>query len=246
MTPATVRWRVVDAAAFGRAGADEMLAAMPVDGVILLPTGLTPLPVYEALIARPAHDRRVIAGWRVVQLDEYVGVAQDDRRSLYSWLERTFLIPAGIPASRVVRLHGDAGDLERECAAYDAAVAAVGGIDVAVLGLGPNGHVAFNEPPTPADAPSRVVELAPASRRSNARYWGRESDVPRRGLTAGMATILAARTIVLLVAGGHKAAILERAVRGPIDGAVPASLLRLAADLRVVVDTAAAPPGVSR
>ncbi len=243
MTQTAPRWRVVDEDDFGRAGADEILGAMPAEGVIVLPTGLTPLPVYEALLARPAPDRGRIAGWRVVQLDEYVGVRDDDRRSLYGWLARTFLTPAGIPASRVVRLHGDADDLQRECAAYDAAVTALGRIDVAVLGLGPNGHVGFNEPPTPADARTRVVDLTPESRRSNARYWGRDSDVPRRGLTAGPATILAARTVVLLVAGAHKAAILDRALRGPVDPAVPASLLRLAADLRVVADTAAAPPG---
>ena len=106
-------------------------------------------------------------------------------------------------------------DPEAVCRAYDAAVAAAGGFDLSVLGLGPNGHLGFNEPPADPDSPTRVVTLTEASVESNARYWGGRDQVPRQALTAGMAALLAARQTLLLVSGAHKRAILRQTVAGP-------------------------------
>jgi glucosamine-6-phosphate deaminase len=176
----------------------------------------------------------------VFQLDEYVGVPPNDRRSLGRWLDRSFVVPLGLAEGQVVWLDPLVADLDAECRRYDEAIHARG-LDLAILGLGPNGHLGFNEPPSPADAPTRVVALTPESVRSNAAYWGSEADVPRRAMTAGMAVLLAARRIVLVVAGGHKRDILRSVLHGPASPAVPASFLQRHADAVVVTDAAAAP-----
>ena len=177
---------------------------------------------------------------RVVQLDEYVGVPDDDRRSLYGWLEREFLTPLGVAAERVRRFDVAAPEgVDASCRAMDAAIAALGGLDLALLGVGPNGHLGFNEPPSLADTPTREVPLAPASIVSNAVYWGGEDAVPRTAVTVGMAPILAAREVALVVRGAHKRGILARALHGPETPDVPASLARRAARLTVVADEAA-------
>ena len=134
----------------------------------------------------------------------------------------------------------DAPDPEGACRAYDRALQAAGGFDLAVLGLGPNGHLGFNEPPCGREAPTRVVSLTPQSVESNARYWGGPEQVPRRALTAGMAVLLTARRILLLAAGESKADILRRTLEGPINPDVPASYLQTVPGVTVIADRAAA------
>ncbi len=232
---------VDDYDALGRTGADlmaDLIRARP-DAAIVLATGETPMGVYRVLAARRQHGDLDASRLRVFQLDAYLGLAPDDRRSLYGWMKRSFLDPLGVPEANVVRLPGDAPDPDAACRAYDAAVEAAGGIDLAVLGLGPNGHLGFNEPPVDADAPTRVVTLAAASVESNARYWGGLDQVPRQALTAGMGVLLAARHTLLVVSGAHKRAILRRATEGPIGPDVPASYLQQVAGVTVLADKAA-------
>jgi glucosamine-6-phosphate deaminase len=223
-------------------GADivvEVVSAKP-DAALICATGRSPVGLYRELAARARRGEVALDRVRIFQLDEYVGVGEDDSRSLYRWLERDLLDRAGIAHEQVVRLHGDASDLEAVCAGYEDAVAAAGGIDLAILGLGPNGHVGFNEPPSKADAPTRVVELTPASIESNARYWPSGTEVPTRALTAGMTVLLAARRVLLVVVGEHKRAILRAATAGPKTPAVPASLLADASGVTILCDAAAA------
>jgi glucosamine-6-phosphate deaminase len=177
---------------------------------------------------------------QVFQLDEYVEVSEHDRRSLFRWMQRSLLASLAIPEERTIRLRGDAADLDAACREYDLAVDRAGGIDLAILGLGPNGHLGFNEPPSAPTAPTRVVTLTPESLRSNAAYWGAEEDVPRRALTAGMTVLLAARRIVLLVSGEKKREIFRRALHGQITPQVPASYLQTHSGCTVIADRAAA------
>jgi glucosamine-6-phosphate deaminase len=209
------------------------------DAVLLLATGATPIGGFRVLARRAAQGAVDLSAVRVVQLDEYVGVPDDDRRSLYGWLEREFLTPLGISGERVTRFHvSTPAEVDASCEAMDAAIASLGGLDLALLGVGPNGHLGFNEPPSPADAPTREVPLAPASIASNAVYWGGEDQVPRSAVTVGMAPILAARAVALVVRGAHKRDILQRTLHGPETPDVPASLARRAARLIVVADEA--------
>src|SRR5689334_10198363 len=158
-----------DYAELSRVGADlmqQMIAAKP-DAAVVLATGNTPMGMYQELAARYRRGEIDTSRLRVFQLDAYLGLTPDDPRSLYGWLARAFLEPLGIPAEHVVALPGDAPDPAAVCRAFDAAVAAAGGFDLAVLGLGPNGHLGFNEPPADPDSLTRVVDLTDESVESN-------------------------------------------------------------------------------
>ena len=184
-------------------------------------------------------------GLRVAQLDEYIGVAEVDPRSLFGWLGRSFSTPLGIGDDRIIRLRGDADDLAAACREWDAAVAAAGAVDIAILGLGPNGHLGFNEPPSAADAPTRAVTLTEASLASNAGYWADSTlPVPRRALTAGMGWLLGARHAVLVVTGANKRDVLRRLLSGPIGPDLPGSLLRTAPSVVLLADRDAWPDDV--
>ena len=227
--------------ALSRAGADwivEAINAKP-DSAIVIATGDTPMGTYSQLAGRRSRGLVNTSQLRVFQLDAYLGLARDDARSLYGWTCRSFIEPLEIPQAHVVRLAGDAPDAWQSCRIYEAAARESGGFDISILGLGPNGHLGFNEPPSPSDVPTRVVDLTPESIVSNARYWGGEGQVPRQALTCGMDLLLAARQTLLLVSGAHKHQILRRAVEGPQTPDVPASYLRSASRVTVLADRAA-------
>lgn len=190
--------------------------------------------LYRELARRREQGHLDATGVTVFQLDEYVGIAPDDRRSLLGWAVRSFVEPLGIPLERVVPVPAD-GDAAA-CAAYDLEVERGGGYDLVILGIGTNGHVGFNEPPSEASAPTRMVELSPESASSNAAYWGGAEHVPRRAVTIGMSRLLRARTILLVASGASKREIVRRAVLGPVTPEVPASLLQTTSDVRVLVD----------
>ena len=213
---------------------------------MLAALGTSPLGVYARLAALQDSGGLDLAGVRLVQLDEYVGVEDEDPRSLYGWLVRDVAGPFGLDPAGTLRLKGDAADPVAEAARHDATIAEAGGLDVSVLGLGPNGHLGFNEPPSPASAPTRVVELAEASRVSNARYWGSRDGVPERAVTVGMDRLLAARYTMLVVNGAAKRTVLRELVTAPVTDDLPATHLRTVSGSVVVLlaDTEAWPPDV--
>jgi glucosamine-6-phosphate deaminase len=222
-----------------RTGAElvaDVLAERPNTRVVVA-TGATPMGLYRELARKREDGDLDASNVTVFQLDEYIGVAPDDRRSLLGWAMRSFVEPLDIPASNVVPLPVD-GD-PAACAVYDRDVAEAGGYDLAILGIGMNGHIGFNEPPSDATVPTRMVQLSRESVGSNAVYWGDEARVPRLAVTIGMAGLLRSRTILLVAAGGAKRDIVRRALLGPVAPEVPASLLQNARDLRVLLDRAA-------
>jgi glucosamine-6-phosphate deaminase len=231
---------VEDDAVFARVAAEriaDLMRAQP-SMTIVPATGQTPLGAYEALADLHRAGDLPTDAVSVVQLDEYLGLVPGDRRSLFGWMERTFLSPLAIDPPGVVRLPTD-GNIDDTCAAIDRTLAG-GGIDLAILGLGGNGHVGFNEPPVSPDAPTRAVRLTPATIEANARYWGAVGDVPTEAVTLGMRPLLAAASIVVLVTGARKHEIVHRALDGPLEEDVPASFLRTAAgDVTVILDRAA-------
>lgn len=208
---------------------------------LVIAAGNTPLGTYRELAALQARGECDTSQVRPFQLDEYQGTPADDPRSLYGWVKRDFLDPLGIAPERLVRLRGDVDDLEAACREYDRAVEEAGGFDLSILGLGPNGHVGFNEPPADPHAPTRPVALTEASLVSNAVYWGSRSQVPLAAVTCGMSALLTARTTLLLVSGAHKIDILQKTIAGPVTPDVPSSYLQQAQNVIVVADVAAWP-----
>jgi glucosamine-6-phosphate deaminase len=220
-----------------RAGADivtDLVSGKP-DSSVVVATGETPMGLYRQLADKREMGTFDASGLTVLQLDEYRGIDPRDPRTLFGWMMRSFVEPLGISPERVVRFPTD-GDAIEACAAYERALEEAGGYDLAILGIGENGHIGFNEPPSDASAPTREIELSQESVESNARYWGGLEHAPRRGITAGMSELLQARKILLVASGRHKLRIVHRALQGPVAPEVPASYLQEAEDVTVLVD----------
>lgn len=211
------------------------------DAVIALPTGSTPLGLFGELVHRILDGEADFSHTRFFCLDEYLGVDADDPNSLTGWLFREFFNPAGISPAQVHIVPSQFGDAEAQAADYEAELASAGGLDLAVLGIGANGHIAFNEPGSPVDSRTRVLDLTSESQAQAAAYWEGSFPAPKQAMTIGVATLLEARRIVLIATGEAKADILHEALRGPVSPRVPASLLRTKPEkLTVIVDAAAA------
>lgn len=209
--------------------------------VLGLPTGRTPVRFYHELVSLAARGKANFSQTRTFNLDEFLGIPPSHPGSYRQFMEVHLFAHVGIPADRIHFLNGAAPDPEAECARYEAAIAAVGGIDVQILGIGTNGHIGFNEPAPELQARTHRVRLTPETRRSNATlFGGNPNAVPAEALSMGMATILQARSVVLLATGRTKAACIARLVNGPITTELPASFLQLHHDVEIVLDAAAA------
>jgi glucosamine-6-phosphate deaminase len=218
----------------------EALAARP-SLVLGLPTGRTPVRLYNELVSLAAHGKADFSQVRTFNLDEFLGIPPSHPGSYRTFMEDHLFRHAGIPDARINFLNGAAPDPEAECLRYEEAIAAAGGIDLQILGIGTNGHIGFNEPARELKARTHRVKLKPETRRSNAALFGGDpAAVPREALSMGMATILQARSIVLLATGKSKARCVARVVNGPITTRLPASFLQLHHDVHVMLDEAAA------
>lgn len=207
--------------------------------LVTLPTGTTPLGMYHALATHHAHRRDLWEKMRFLALDEYLGLRRDDPRLFYGWLRREFLDRVGVPESRCTAFQSDAADPRAEAERIKTWLRQNGPIDIAVLGLGTNGHIAFNEPGSAFDSTVRTVSLTMESRKANAAYWGDITLVPETALTLGLGDLAGARHSILLVSGAHKAAILDRVLNGPVTADVPATYLQDRANVTVIADKAA-------
>lgn len=204
--------------------------------VLGLATGSSPLPVYEHL-ARRGED---FSGVTCFALDEYVGLAGEHPQSYRRFLLEHVARPLGIDPGRVRVPRGDADDLDAECAAFEEALGSAGGVDIQILGIGRNGHLAFNEPGSAFSSRTRPVRLTHDTRRANARFFASAGGVPAEALTQGLGTIMEARHLLLLASGPGKAAALSRALEGPVTEAFPASVVQRHPAVTVLTDRAAA------
>ncbi len=208
------------------------------DSVVGLATGSTPVPLYEELFR--VREEGIIDFSRATSfnLDEYVGLAPQHPQSYHFFMEEHLFSRVKFKASFLPR--GDAADLEAECRRYEEAIRGAGGVDLQLLGIGPNGHIGFNEPADAFSDATGVVELTRETIRANKRFFQSEHEVPRRALSMGVGTIMRARSIVLLATGGGKAEAVRDFVKGPVTPRVPASILRFHPDATVLLDQAAA------
>ncbi|UYO96263.1 glucosamine-6-phosphate deaminase [Microbacterium sp. M28] len=231
---------VENKAAAGALVAEEiaaLIAARP-DAVLGLATGSTPLPVYEALKSRLAGvDVSQVRGFA---LDEYVGLDPAHPESYRSVITREVVEPLGLDPRRIHVPNGASDGIEHAGPDYEAAIAAAGGVDLQILGIGTDGHIGFNEPGSSFASRTRVKTLTQQTREDNARFFDSIDDVPMHCITQGLGTILEARHLVLLAFGESKAQAVADAVEGPLSAFLPGSAIQLHAHATVVVDEAAA------
>jgi glucosamine-6-phosphate deaminase len=192
--------------------------------------------MYERLAEMHRAGEFSCRAGRFFNLDEFVGLGPDDPHSYGAYLRRHFLERVDASPDGVRFLRGNAPDLEAECRAYDAAIEAAGGIDLAILGLGTNGHIAFNEPGADWQDTTHCVVLAEPTRRAQRRQFHSGVAIPHEGLTMGVKTIRAARAILLLVAGAGKEAALAALLAGSPDANWPVTGLLEHPDLVVLAD----------
>ena len=234
-----------DADAGRRAVADRLDALLRSRGArglkLALPTGSTPLGLYAELVRLHREQDLSFAQVTTFGLDEYWPLPAGDPRGFAHFLDHELLDPVGHPRAQRRRLDGSVPReaVDRECARYEAELRAAGGLDLALLGLGKNGHIAFCEPGSTRDSRTRLLELEESTLVDVRAAFGNDT-MPRHALSMGIATLLEAKEIVLMAFGSGKAQIVARALEGPVGPECPASFLREHARTTFVLDRAAA------
>ncbi|MGY4645831.1 glucosamine-6-phosphate deaminase [Cellulomonas sp. URHB0016] len=223
------------------ADAVETLVRARPEAVLGLATGSSPLAVYDELARRHAEEGLSFARVRAFMLDEYVGLPADHPERYRNVIEREIASRVDLARGAVQGPDGLASDVAEACAAYERAIVAAGGVDLQLLGIGTDGHVAFNEPGSSLASRTRIKTLTRQTREDNARFFGGDLDrVPTHCLTQGLATIVSARHLVLLASGRGKAEAVHQLVEGPVSALWPATVLQHHPHVTVLVDDAAA------
>jgi glucosamine-6-phosphate deaminase len=211
------------------------------DLVLGLPAGRTPVETYTEIRRLHAAGEADFSQATAFLLDEFVGLDSSHAGSFRRFLTEHLLSGINLDPDRTYSLNGVAADLDVECERYEETIAATGGLDLLLLGIGVNGHIGFNEPGDTLVARTHQVTLLEATRKDNAGPFGGDpSRVPHVALSIGMGTILRAETIVLLATGGRKASAVAGMLRGPVTTTLPASFLQLHRRVEVYLDRAAA------
>ncbi|NKY40463.1 glucosamine-6-phosphate deaminase [Cellulomonas septica] len=219
---------------------ERLLRARPT-AVLGLATGSSPLAVYDELARRHADEGLSFAHARAFMLDEYVGLPADHPERYRNVIEKEIASRVDFAEGAVQGPDGLAEDVPAACAAYEQAIADAGGVDLQILGIGTDGHVAFNEPGSSLASRTRIKTLTRQTREDNARFFGGDVDqVPTHCLTQGLATIMAARHLVLLATGRGKAEAVHQLAEGPVSAMWPATVLQHHPHVTVLVDDAAA------
>jgi glucosamine-6-phosphate deaminase len=208
--------------------------------VLGLPTGGTPLRLYEALVAGYRRGEIDFTDVHTFNLDEYLGLGPEHPQSYRHFMQRNFFSQVNVKAENIHFLSGLPADIEAECEQYERTIAGLGGIALQILGIGRDGHIGFNEPTSSLASRTRDKTLTRETVEDNRRYFEREEDVPRWALTMGVGTIMEAREILLLATGRAKADAVAAMVEGPVTAMCTASALQMHARVTVIVDEGAA------
>jgi glucosamine-6-phosphate deaminase len=208
--------------------------------VLGLATGRTPEGVYSRLGQLHKESGLDFSKVTTFNLDEYVGIPTTHPQSFRACMERELFSKINIKQENTHLPNGMATDLEAECERYDKAISAAGGIDIQLLGIGLNGHLAFNEPLSSLTSRTRPKALTPDTRKQNEHAFGSLDLVPTRAITVGVGTVLDTRWAIMLATGPSKAEIIRKAVEGPLCAIVTASALQMHRRCTVIVDEAAA------
>ena len=209
------------------------------DCILGLATGSSPVGTYDQLAAMYEEGILDFSHVKSVNLDEYVGLSPHHEQSYRYFMQDNLFNHIDIKPENTHVLNGLARDLEGECTRYNHLIQDLGGIDLQLLGMGHNGHIAFNEPGDDFGLETHLVHLTDSTIQANARFFSSIDEVPRQALSMGIKNIMQARHILLIASGEAKADALYEAVYGPITPHVPASILQLHDEVSVVADEAA-------
>jgi len=210
------------------------------DLVLGLATGSTPEGLYRLLVQMYQEGTLDFSKVITFNLDEYLGLAPTHPQSYAYFMHQHLFAHINIKAENIHLPDGLAKDLPAFCREYEEKIAAAGGIDLQILGIGRNGHIGFNEPNDYLSAGTHVVSLTEETIDANSRFFNSKDEVPRQAVTMGMGTILKAKKILLMANGKTKAEAIKGTLSGKITTKIPASFLQLHRDLTVIIDEEAA------
>lgn len=210
------------------------------DLVLGLATGKTPLGVYEGLIQLFQKGEMDFSDVRAFSLDEYLGLPHDHPQSFAFYMQQNFFEHVNIKEENIFRLSGLPENVEAHCYEYEEKIRMTGGIDIQVLGIGKNGHIGFNEPSSSLSSRTRIKTLTEETITANDPFFHNKKEIPRYCLTMGIGTIMESRMILLLASGQEKSQAIHQTIEGPITATIPASILQLHVQAKIIIDEEAA------
>jgi len=210
------------------------------DCVLGLATGSTPIGLYKELVRMHKEEGLDFSKVTTFNLDEYVGLPPEHNQSYHYFMWENLFKHINIDPRNVYIPQGMAENVDEFCEWYENRIKEVGGIDLQILGIGSNGHIAFNEPGSSLGSRTRIKTLKESTRRDNARFFSSIDEVPKYAITMGIGTIMEAQEIILLASGKNKADALKKTVEGPITAMCPASALQLHRKATIIADEEAA------
>ncbi|MEK4223535.1 glucosamine-6-phosphate deaminase [Bacillus sp. FSL W8-0116] len=206
------------------------------DSVLGLATGGTVIGTYQLLAKDHQKNGTSYRQILTVNLDEYIGISPEHEQSYHFYMKKRLFDHVQIPPENTYLPDGQAEDLEEECKKYDERIESLGGIDLQLLGIGVNGHIGFNEPGTPFDSKTHIVELSESTRKANARFFNTLEEVPKKAITMGIETIMKSKKILLLASGLKKAPIIRKLFHEGITEEIPASVLKKHENVVLIAD----------
>lgn len=208
--------------------------------VLGLPTGSSPIGMYQNLVKAYKEGRVSFKHVLTFNMDEYVALPESHPESYHSFMAKNLFNHIDCPKENIHILNGNADDLAAECAHYEEMIAKAGGIDLFIGGIGPDGHIAFNEPGSSLASKTRVKTLTTDTRIANSRFFGGDvNNVPRHALTVGVGTVMVAREVLILCNGHNKSKALQAAIEGPVTQMWTISALQMHQHGIIVCDDAA-------
>lgn len=210
------------------------------DSVLGLATGSTPLKPYGQMIELYKKGVVDFSSVTTFNLDEYVNLDVKDKNSYHSFMHENLFDHINIPEKSINFLNGNAEDLEQECKDYEQKIKNAGGIDIQLLGIGSNGHIAFNEPADCFQRWSHVVTLKESTVKDNSRFFNSIEEVPTQAVTMGIGSIMQAKKILIIALGANKAKAIKQLIDGNVTPMCPASVLQFHTDVTLMLDKAAA------
>ncbi len=206
------------------------------DSILGLATGSTPVGMYKNLIKMNKEGKIDFSDVKTFNLDEYYPIKRDNSQSYFTFMNENLFSHINIDIANTHVPNGETDDAEAECKEYEKKLSAAGGVDLQILGIGENGHIAFNEPDDALFSYTHVTGLTESTINANSRFFDSPSDVPTKAITMGMASIMSAKKIVLLASGANKKDAVKELLNDKITTSVPATLLKLHPDVVLICD----------